>query len=143
MTLSDKVKYTFIFGAVVDFIIACSWLSIASGIEMPSIVSGYFGRGADYNFAMYICAMFMFGWAVILAWGALAPINRVELLAITALFLFLSIVIEALVYPHVLTGLFFVFGVTKRCILVGLFSYIYFIAVKESGCLKRKNCEQL
>ena len=126
MTYHDKLKFTFIFGAVVDAVIALTWLLIAMGQGIPNIMSGYTGHGADYEFAMYIAAMFMFGWAVILAWGARNPQDRKGLLPITALFLLLSVIIELTIYLDELAGPAFVFGIMKRCFLISLFTYVYF-----------------
>ncbi len=63
------LKLMFILGAVVDGAIAVSWFLIASGLRIPNILNGYVGTGSDYQLAMYIGAMFMAGWTVLLAWG--------------------------------------------------------------------------
>jgi len=124
----------FILGAVVDGAIAVSWFLIASGLEIPNILNGYVGAGLDYQLAMYVAAMFMVGWAVLLAWGALKPIERRELLLITSGFLLLSIIIEFMFFSNILGGAVFVFGVTKRLILSVLFTsaYLYSLKRKES-----------
>jgi hypothetical protein len=57
----------FIFGAVVDSAIAISWFLIAFGLKIPNILNGYVGTGSDYQLAIYIGAMFMAGWAALLA----------------------------------------------------------------------------
>jgi hypothetical protein len=76
---------------------------------------------------MYVAAMFMAGWALLLAWGALKPVERRGLLLITAFFLFLSVVIETVLFGHILGGAILVFGVTKRLVLSTLFicAYMY------------------
>ena len=66
----------FILGAIVDGAIAVSWFLIASGWNIPNSLNGYIGTGTDYQLAMYVGAMFMSGWAVLLAWGAAKPIER-------------------------------------------------------------------
>ena len=123
----------FILGAVVDGAIAVSWFLIASGWEIPNILNGYIGAGLDYQLAMYIAAMFMAGWAVLLAWGALKPIERRELLLITSGFLLLSIIIEFVFFSNMLGGAVFVFGVTKRLILSVLFTSAYLYSLKTQG----------
>ena len=123
----------FILGAVVDGAIAVSWYLIASGWEIPNILNGYIGVGLDYQLAMYIAAMFMTGWAVLLAWGALKPIERRELLLITSGFLLLSIIIEFVFFSNTLGGAAFVFGVTKRLILSVLFTSAYLYSLKTQG----------
>ncbi len=88
------------------------------------------GTGQYYQFAMYVAAMFMGGWAVILGWGAFDPVNRRGLLLITAIFLLLSVIFEFAFYSSILGGAVFTFGVTKRMILVVLFITVYFYSVK-------------
>jgi len=134
MTEKSILKLMFILGAVVDGAIAVSWFLIASGLEIPNILNGYVGAGLDYQLAMYVAAMFMVGWAVLLAWGALKPIERRELLLITSGFLLLSIIIEFMFFSNILGGAVFVFGVTKRLILSVLFTsaYLYSLKRKES-----------
>lgn len=123
----------FILGAVVDGAIAVSWFLIASGWEIPNILNGYIGAGTDYQLAMYIAAMFMTGWAILLAWGALKPIERRELLLITSGFLLLSIIIEFVLFSNMLGGAVFIFGVTKRLILGVLFTSAYLYSLKTQG----------
>lgn len=72
-------KFMFVLGAVVDCGIAVSWFLIASGWDFPNILNGYTGTGQDYQLAMYVAAMFMSGWTVLLGWGALQPIERRDL----------------------------------------------------------------
>jgi len=84
----------------------------------------------DYQLAMYVGAMFMAGWAVLLAWGARKPIERRGLLLITAGFLLLSVIIELVAFSNMLGGAMFVFGVSKRLILTVLFTFAYFYSRK-------------
>ncbi len=124
------LKLVFIFGAVVDGAIAVSWFFIASGISIPNILSGYIGTGPDYQLAMYSSAMFMAGWAVLLAWGTIKPIERRGLLLITSGFLFLSVIVELVFLGNILGGIGFIFGVTKRLLLSVLFTAAYFYSYK-------------
>ena len=77
--------------------------------------------------------MFMAGWTVLLAWGALKPIDRRGLLLITSVFLLLSLIIEFVFFSNMLGGAVFVFGVTKRLILSALFTSAYFYLLKTIG----------
>ena len=131
MKSNSMLKFMFILGAVVDGAIAVSWFLIASGWEIPNILNGYTGAGADYQLAMYVGAMFMAGWAILLAWGALKPVARRDLLLITSIFLVLSVVIEFLFFGDMLGGAVFAFGVTKRIILSALFTSAYFHSIKK------------
>ena len=130
MKVNSILKFMFIIGAIVDGGIAISWFLIASGWEIPNILNGYIGAGPDYQLAMYGGAMFMAGWAVLLAWGALKPIERRELLLITSMFLLFSVIIEFMFFSNMLGGAVFVFGVTKRLILSLLFTSAYFYSLK-------------
>jgi hypothetical protein len=65
-----------------------------------------------------------------LAWGALKPVERRDLLLITSGFLFLSVIIEFVFFSNMLGGAVFVFGVTKRLILSALFVSVYFYSKK-------------
>ncbi len=127
------LKFMFILGAVVDGAIAISWFLIASGLKIPNILNGYMGAGSDYQLAMYIGAMFMAGWTVLLAWGAIKPIERRDLLLITAGFLFLSVIVEFVFFSNMLGGTGFMFGVTKRIFLGVLATSIYFYSFKNTG----------
>ena len=135
MKLSSNalLKFMFILGAIIDGAIAVSWFLIAAGLRIPNILNGYIGTGADYRLAMYIGAMFMAGWAVLLAWGAIKPVERRGLLLITAGFLFLSVIIELVFFSNMLGGSGFVFGATKRTFLGVLATAIYFYSLKREN----------
>ena len=77
--------------------------------------------------------MFMTAWAVLLAWGALKPIERRDLLLITSGFLLLSVIIEFMFFRNMLGGMVFVFGVTKRLTLSVLFASAYLYSLKMKG----------
>lgn len=121
MNIHNKLKLLFILGAIIDGMIAISWFLIAAGWNIPNILNGYVGDGPGYQLAMYVGGMFMAGWAVILAWGALKPVERKDLLFITSAFLTLSVLFEFLFFKTMLGGSVFIFGVTKRLILSILF----------------------
>ncbi len=122
---NSLLKISFILGAIMDGGIALTWFLIAFGIKLPNILNGYLGTGPDYQLAMYIGAMFMAGWTVILAWGAIKPVERRGLLLITAIFLILSVVIEIALFSHMLTGIWFIIGATKRMVICSLFAVAY------------------
>lgn len=132
MKADTILKSMFILGAVIDGAIAASWFLIASGWGIPNVLNGFTGSGPDYQLAMYVGAMFMAGWAVVLAWGALKPIERRGLLLITAGFLLLSVIIELIFFSTMLGGMVFVFGVAKRLALSLLFASAYFYSLKTS-----------
>ncbi len=130
INIQSILKYVFILGALLDTGVALNWFLIAGGYDLPSILSGYIGTGQDYQFAMYVAAMFMVGWTVILGWGAFDPIPRRSLLLITAIFLFVSVLIEFIFYGNILGGGVFIFGVSKRIFLTVLFTTVYLYSMK-------------
>jgi hypothetical protein len=128
---NTMLKFAFILGAIVDGAIAISWFLIASGLRIPNILNGHVGTGEDYQLAMFIGAMFMAGWAVLLAWGAMNPIERRGLLLITSGFLLLSVIVEATFFSDILGGIGFIFGVSKRIFLSALFIIIYSYSLRD------------
>ena len=125
------LRLMFIFGATVDGAIAVSWFLIASGISIPNILNGYLGVGPDYQLAMYVAAMFMTGWTVLLTWGAIKPVERRGLLLITSVLLLLSVGIELVFYADMLGGGGFVFGVSKRIVLSVLATAAYIFSSRS------------
>ena len=125
------LRLMFILGAVVDGAIAVSWFLIASGARIPNILNGYTGTGSDYQLAMYVGAMFMTGWTILLAWGAIKPVDRRGLLLITSTLLFLSVIVELVFYGDMLGGGGFVFGVTKRVVLSTVATAVYFCSFRN------------
>ena len=125
------LRLMFIVGAIVDGAIAVSWFLIASGAGIPNILNGYTGAGSDYQLAMYVGAMFMAGWTILLAWGAIKPVERRDLLLITSALLFLSVIVELVVYGDMLGGGGFVFGVTKRVVLSAAATAVYFYSFRS------------
>ena len=125
------LRFMFILGAVVDGAIAVSWFLIASGARIPNILNGYTGSGSDYQLAMFVAAMFMTGWTILLAWGAIKPVGRRDLLLITSILLFLSVIVELVFYGDMLGGSGFVFGVTKRLVLSTIATAVYFYSFRN------------
>ena len=129
--LKSLLRLMFILGAAVDGAIAVSWFLIASGAKIPNILNGYTGTGSDYQLAMYVGAMFMTGWTILLAWGAIKPVERRDLLLITSILLFLSVIVELVFYGDMLVGGGFVFGVTKRLVLSTVATAVYFNSIRN------------
>ena len=120
------LKLSFLIGTIADALVAVNWFLIASGAEIPNMMCGLLATGEDYRFAMYISALFMAGWTVILAWGWLRPFERKGLLLITAMLLLVSIVLELALYRSLLYGSGFIIGVVLRIALITKFSFSYF-----------------
>ncbi len=120
------LKLSFLIGGVADALVALNWGLIAGGREMPNLICGLVGSGADYRFAMYVATLFMAGWSIMLFWGWFRPFERRGLLLITAILLLLSILLEVAFYRPLLGGSGFLFGILVRVALVAKFSFSYF-----------------
>ena len=120
------LKLSFLIGAIADSVVAANWFLIASGADIPNMMCGLSGTGEEYRFAMYIAALFMAGWAAILAWGWFKPFERKALLLITAVLLLISIILESVFYRPFLGGSGFVFGVVVRVALIAKFCTSFF-----------------
>jgi hypothetical protein len=127
------LKLSFLIGAIADAVVAINWFLIAKGVEIPNLMCGLMGTGAEYRFAMYISALFMAGWSVILAWGWFRPFERRGLLLITAVLLLISIVLELAFYRSILGGSGFILGLSVRVALMVKFSVSYFYARNSSA----------
>ncbi len=128
---TSMLRLVFIIGAAVDGAIAVTWFLIASGSRIPNILNGYTGTGSDYQLAMYVAAMFMAGWTVLLAWGAINPVDRRDLLLITSLFLILSVIVEMIFFGDMLGGTGFILGATKRVLLSVVATAAYFYSFRK------------
>ena len=127
------LKWSFLIGTVADAVVATNWFLIASGAEIPNMMCGLLGEGEDYRFAMYISALFMTGWTIILAWGWFRPFERKGLLLITAVLLLLSVALEVAFYRSILSGSGFLLGVVLRIALITKFSFSYFYSQEGEG----------
>jgi hypothetical protein len=130
ITSTTMLRIMFTLAAVVDGTIAVTWFLIASGSRIPNILNGYTGTGPDYELAMYVAAMFMAGWTILLAWGAIKPIERRGLLLITSVLLVLSVVTELVFFGDMLGGAGFIFGATKRMVLSVVATAVYFYSFR-------------
>jgi hypothetical protein len=136
MVAKDPVallKLSFLIGAVADFAVGVNWLMISLGYAVPNVIAFFEGSGADYRFAMYICTLFMFGWTAILAWGYAEPLERRDLLLITASFLAVSIAVELLYFRHILAGTGLAFGIILRVLIISKFTFSYVYSIKTNG----------
>lgn len=120
------LKLSFVIGAFADGIVAVNWFLISLGFPYANLISGFQGSGVDYEFAMFICSLFMFGWTVILIWGFLKPEERKGLLLITSTLLLISIILELILYYQLLISEGFIIGIILRIILISKFSFSYF-----------------
>ncbi len=132
MKVNSKLllKISFLIGAIADFIVAVNWFLISRGYEIPSVISGYQSIGPNYEFVMFICSLFMFGWTAILFWGYVNPEERKGILMITSIMLIISIVGELIFFYDLLYSTGFVIGILLRVALISKFSFSYFYSIK-------------
>ena len=126
------LKISFIIGVIADAIVAINWFLISLGYSYTNMISAYHGSGVDYQFAMFICSLFMFGWTAILLWGFLKPEERKGLLLITSSLLLVSIILELIMFYQLLISKGFVLGIILRIVLVSKFSFSYFYSKYRS-----------
>jgi len=125
------LKLSFVIGTIADGLVAVNWYLIAFGFSIPNIMTGYSDSGTGYEFAMYIAALFMTGWAILLFWGLFKPADRRDLLIITAVLLLISIILEFLFFQKLFIMNTFLIGVTLRLLLIGKFSFSYFYSIRN------------
>lgn len=128
------LRSVFLFGAVADGLIAIEWYLISLGlVDMPIHPNFFVGNGADYQFVLGMAALFMMGWAILLVWGSLKPIERSGLLLLTAVMLFIAIISDGLVFGHMLSARQIALGTAVKLFLVILFAGSYWYS---------KRCDQ-
>ena len=127
------LKLSFIIGAIADGIVAVNWFLISLGHPYANLISAFRGSGVDYEFAMFICSLFMFGWTVILIWGFLKPEERKGLLLITSSLLLISIILELIMFYQLLLSEGFIIGIILRIVLISKFSFSYFYSKFSSN----------
>ena len=76
------LKISYIIGAILDLLVAIQMLF--PDILALSIGLGVFVPGTDYLYASYMSGVMMIGWTVLLLWGYMKPVERKDILLITA-----------------------------------------------------------
>ena len=76
------LKISYIIGAILDLLVAIQMLF--PDILALSIGLGVFVPGTDYLYASYMSGVMMIGWTVLLLWSYMKPVERKDILLITA-----------------------------------------------------------
>ena len=119
-------------GAVADGLIAIEWFLVSLGlIDMPIYPSYFVGSGQDYQFVLSIAGLFMMGWALLMYWGSLQPVERRGILLLTATMLFIAILSDGLVFGHLLTDRQIIMGTSAKLFLVILFAGTYWYSKRS------------
>ena len=128
------LKTAFLFGAAVDGLLAIEWFLISLGlVDLPVHPSFFEGSGTDFQYVLSIGALFMMGWACLLYWGSLRPIERRGILLFTAVLLFIAILLDGFVFGHLFSTKQIVLGTSIKLFLVILFSGSYWHSKKIHG----------
>jgi hypothetical protein len=128
------LKTAFLIGAVADGVIAIEWFLISLGlIDLPVHPSFFVGSGQDFQFALSSGALFMMGWALLLYWGSLRPIERRGILLLTASMLFVAILSDGIVFAHLFSTRQLLLGTSVKLSLVILFAGSYWQSRRVHG----------
>ncbi len=128
------LKTAFLIGAVADGVIAIEWFIISLGLaDLPIHPSFYVGSGQDFQFVLSIGGLFMMGWAFLLYWGSLRPIERRGVLMLTAIMLFVAILSDGIVFGHLFSTKQIVLGTSVKLFLVILFAGSYWHSKRVHG----------
>jgi len=126
------LRAVFLMGAVADGLIAIEWFLVSLGlIDMPIYPSYFVGSGQDYQFVLSIAGLFMMGWALLMYWGSLQPVERRGILLLTATMLFIAILSDGLVFGHLLTDRQIIMGTSAKLFLVILFAGTYWYSKRS------------
>ncbi len=76
------LKISYVIGAILDALVAIQMffpdvLALTAGL-------GVFTPDPDYLYASYMSGVMMLGWTVLLVWGYMEPVERKDILLITA-----------------------------------------------------------
>lgn len=128
------LKTAFLIGTVADGVIAIEWFLISLGVvNLPIHPSFFVGSGQDFQYVLSIAALFMMGWAFILYWGSVRPIERRGILLITAVMLFIAIFSDYVIFAHLFSAQQIVLGSSVKLSLVILFAGSYWHSKKVHG----------
>ena len=120
------LKTVFLIGAIADGVIAVEWFLISLGlVDLPMHPNFFAGSGQDFQFVLSIAALFMMGWAILLYWGSLNPIERRGILLLTAAMLFIAILSDGMIFGHLFSAQQIVLGTSVKLSLVVLFAGSY------------------
>ena len=137
MGFKDNVvvlKAAFLIGAVADGVIAIEWYLVSLGmIDLPVHPSFFVGSGQDFQFVLSIGGLFMMGWAFLLYWGSLRPLERRDVLLLTAVMLFIATLSDGIVFGHLFSTIQIVLGTSVKLSLVILFAASYWHSKRMHG----------
>jgi uncharacterized membrane protein len=121
------LKFSYIIGAILDALVAIQMFF--SDVFALTTGLGAFTPGSDYLYASYMSGVMMIGWTVLLLWGYKKPVERMEILLITAFPVVIGLMISDILSATAgflpwLTAIAFL---SLQAFLVALFSISYFL----------------
>ena len=128
------LKTVFLIGAVADAVLAIEWFLISLGLaDLPVHPSFFVGSGQDFRYVLSIGGLFMMGWAFLLYWGSLRPVERRGILLITAVMLFIAIFSDYVIFAHLFSAQQVMLGTSVKLALVIMFSGSYWYSKRRHG----------
>lgn len=128
------LKTVFLIGAVADGVMAIEWFLISLGmVDLPVHPSFFVGSGQDFQYVLSIAGLFMMGWAFLLYWGSVRPIERRGILLITAVMLFIAILSDYVIFVHLFSAQQIVLGSSVKLSLVIIFAGSYWHSKRVHG----------
>jgi hypothetical protein len=128
------LKTAFIIGAVADGVIAIEWFLISLGLlNLPVHPSFFVGSGQDFQYVLSIGGLFMMGWAFLLYWGSVQPIERRGILLITAVMLFVAILSDYIIFARLFSLQQIMLGTLVKLSLVIIFAGSYWHSKRIHG----------
>ena len=102
-------------------------------VNMPIHPSFFAGSGQDFQFVLSTAGLFMLGWAFLLYWGSLRPIERRDVLLLTAIIIFIAIFSDGVVFGHMFSIEQIILGTLVKLSLVVLFAGSYWYSRRVEG----------
>jgi hypothetical protein len=128
------LKTAFLVGAIADSVIAIEWYLISLGlVDMPVHPSFFAGSGQDFQYILSTGALFMMGWAFLLFWGSVRPIERRGILLITAAMLLIAILSDYIIFSQLFSLQQVILGSLVKLSLVILFAGSYWHSKRMHG----------
>ena len=128
------LKTAFLVGAIADSVIAIEWYLISLGlVDMPVHPSFFAGSGQDFQYILSTGALFMMGWAFLLFWGSVRPIERRGILLITAAMLLIAILSDYIIFSQLFSLQQVILGSLVKLSLVILFAGSYWHSKRVHG----------
>jgi hypothetical protein len=126
------LKISYVIGAILDALVAIQMffpdvLALTAGL-------GVFAPGPDYLYASYMSGVMMLGWTVLLVWGYMEPVERKDILLITAFPVVVGLMISDILssaagFLPQMTAIVFLI---MQMFLVFIFSLSYILNRKKS-----------